>query len=63
MGAMGNICHNGDQVQYTTKLSASNWVNLGDVLTSPSPVVNRTLSATDANGPDTQRFYRVLLVQ
>ena len=49
----------GYQVQYTTNLSAPNWINLGVVVTG----TNATLSATNSNGTDRQRFYRVLLVQ
>jgi hypothetical protein len=49
----------GYQVQYTTNLSASNWLNLGTVLTGAGP----TISATDTNITDAERFYRVLLVQ
>ena len=49
----------GYQVQYTTNLSAPNWINLGGVLTG----TNATLSATNSIGINRQRFYRVLLVQ
>jgi len=49
----------GYQVQYTTNLIAPNWLNLGGVLTGAAA----PLSATDSNGADQQRFYRVLLVQ
>ena len=49
----------GYQVQYTTNLAPANWINLGGVLTGPGP----TLSATDTNRSDAQRFYRILLVQ
>jgi hypothetical protein len=49
----------GYQVQYTTNLASPDWINLGGVLTGPGP----TLSATDTDRADAQRFYRVLLVQ
>jgi probable HAF family extracellular repeat protein len=49
----------GYQMQYTTNLANTNWSNLGGVLTG----TNATLSATDTNSPNPQRFYRLLLVQ
>ena len=49
----------GYQVQYTTNLARANWINLGGVLTGSTP----TLSASDTISTNTQRFYRVLLVQ
>lgn len=46
------------QVQYTTNLALGNWVKLGGAVTATSS----TMTASDAIGPDEQRFYRVLLV-
>jgi len=46
------------QVQYSTNLSSGNWVNLG----SPQNTTGGTLSVTDPAGPDSMRFYRILLV-
>ena len=48
----------GYQVQYTTNLVTPDWTNLGGVLFGSDTII-----ATDALGPDQQRFYRVLLVQ
>jgi hypothetical protein len=49
----------GYQVQYTTNLVATNWINLGWVLTGSGT----TVSSTDTVSTNRQRFYRVLLVQ
>jgi probable HAF family extracellular repeat protein len=49
----------GYQMQTTTNLTSPNWINLGPVLTGVGP----TISTTDTNSTDAQRFYRVLLVQ
>jgi len=46
------------QVQYTTDLLSGSWRNLGD----PFPATNNSMSASDAIGPDTKRFYRVALL-
>ena len=46
------------QVQTSTNLSQTNWINLGGVVTTTNPVA--TLS--DVIGPDPNRFYRVILV-
>jgi len=43
------------QVQYTTSLSQTNWINL----TSSISMTNTTMSVSDLIGPDQQRFYRV----
>jgi hypothetical protein len=44
------------QVQYTTNLASSNWVDLGAALIASNGVT----SATDTNNVDAQRFYRVV---
>jgi hypothetical protein len=46
------------QVQYTASLAPTNWTNLGGTMTASGG----TLSASDAIGTATQRFYRVGLV-
>ena len=46
------------QLQSATNLAAPDWINLG----SPITATNSSVSATDAIGPDEQRFYRVRLV-
>lgn len=43
------------QVQYKTNLLQPTWLNLGNPVTA----TNSTASASDACGPDRQRFYRV----
>jgi hypothetical protein len=44
------------QLQYTTNLNG-NWINLGGPITT-----NGTATATDITPPDSQRFYRLLLL-
>lgn len=44
------------QVQYSTDLRQTNWV----VLISAITPTNSTATATDAVGPDSQRFYRIV---
>jgi hypothetical protein len=44
------------QVQYTTNLAAGVWDNLG----SPATVANATLTVSEVQPPDPQRFYRVV---
>jgi Concanavalin A-like lectin/glucanases superfamily/Subtilase family len=46
------------QVQYKTNLAQTDWMNLGAPLTA----TNATTTASDAIGPEPQRYYRVLLV-
>jgi hypothetical protein len=46
------------QVQYTASLTPTNWSNLGGTMTA----AGSTLSASNAIGTATQRFYRVLLL-
>ncbi|MGD0261291.1 MAG: fibronectin type III domain-containing protein [Verrucomicrobiota bacterium] len=46
------------QVQYTTNLNQPNWNILADAITT----TNALATASDAIGPDLQRFYRVLIV-
>jgi hypothetical protein len=46
------------QVQYATKLTQPNWINLGSAITA----ANTTLSTSDVIGLKTQRFYRVVLM-
>jgi hypothetical protein len=45
------------QLQYRTNLAQGNWNNLGSAITA----TNAVMSATDAIGPDPQRFYRLLV--
>jgi hypothetical protein len=45
------------QLQYTTNLSAANWINLG----SPVTAGNGVITASDNQPTDPQRFYRVVL--
>ncbi len=47
------------QVQYRTNLTQTNWLNLGSSILA----TNGTMTATDTVGSDTNRFYRVLLLQ
>jgi len=47
------------QLQYTTNLISTNWVNLGGVITATNVIAN----GTDDAPPDLQRFYRILLKQ
>jgi len=47
------------QLQYTTDLTSTNWTDLGGINTA----TNGTILATDIIGSDTQRFYRVVLLQ
>ena len=44
------------QVQYTTDLSSSNWINLGGPITATNAVTTNF----DVLGTDPQRFYRIL---
>ena len=54
--AMSNqVC----QVQYSTNLVSPNWINLGSAIT----VTNSPVSAIDSTATDTQRFYRIMLMQ
>jgi hypothetical protein len=46
------------QVQYMTNLAATNWINLGGVITATS----NPMSSPEATGTDQQRFYRVMLL-
>jgi hypothetical protein len=46
------------QVQFNTDLTQTNWANLGTALTA----TNTTAFASDALGPDPQRFYRIALL-
>ena len=46
------------QVQYSTNLAQTNWVNLG----STNTATNSTATFYDPIGPDPQRFYRVILL-
>jgi hypothetical protein len=48
------------QPQYNTKLTSTNWTNLGGLLTSPT---NTIMSAAKAIGTNRQEFYRVALEQ
>jgi hypothetical protein len=43
-------------VQYKTALAGAPWLNLR----GPVIATNSTLSASDAIGPDSQRFYRLV---
>jgi hypothetical protein len=45
------------QVQYTTNLPSGTWQNLGVAFAA----TNTTVSASDIVGPDTKRFYRVVV--
>ncbi|PWU20431.1 MAG: hypothetical protein C5B50_03945 [Verrucomicrobia bacterium] len=46
------------QVQYETNINSAAWINLGGPITATGP----TTSASDAIGPDAQRYYRVGLL-
>jgi uncharacterized repeat protein (TIGR03803 family) len=46
------------QLQYSSDLSSSNWINLG----GPVAATGATLSATDAVTNDPRRFYRLVLL-
>lgn len=46
------------QLQYKPSLNAASWTNLG----SPATATNGVLAAVDTIGPDSQRFYRAVLV-
>jgi hypothetical protein len=47
------------QLQFTTNLTSGSWLNLGNAITA----TNSTVTTTDLNPSDSQRFYRVMLVQ
>jgi uncharacterized repeat protein (TIGR03803 family) len=47
------------QVQYSTNLVSTNWINVGSAIT----VTNSPVSAYDTNATDSQRFYRIILPQ
>jgi hypothetical protein len=44
------------QVQYTTNLASSNWMNLGAAIVAS----NSMTTASDNASPDPQRFYRII---
>jgi hypothetical protein len=44
------------QVQYTTNLTSTNWLNLGAAIVASNSVT----TASDNLGPDPQRFYRII---
>jgi hypothetical protein len=46
------------QLQFTTNLTSGTWLNLGSSITA----TNSTVTTTDPNPSDSQRFYRVMLV-
>jgi hypothetical protein len=46
------------EVQYTTNLLSGAWQNLGN----PFVATNATVSASDIIGPETKRFYRVVMM-
>ena len=46
------------QVQYNTNLTQSAWINLG----GPVTATTGTLTRTDVNPADAQRFYRIIIV-
>jgi uncharacterized repeat protein (TIGR03803 family) len=46
------------QMLYKTNLNQTTWNNLNDALTATNPI----MTASDAIGPDQQRFYRILLL-
>lgn len=46
------------QVQYTTDLASTNWLNLGDAVAGTT----NTMSTSDTTGYDANRFYRVVLL-
>jgi hypothetical protein len=48
------------QVQYTTNLIQTNWINLG----KPLVATNGNLTVSDANaiGSSPQRFYRIMVL-
>ncbi len=54
--AVSNLTY---QLQYNLDLTTTNWINLG----SPITATNSSISTGDVISSDTQRFYRVLLVQ
>jgi uncharacterized repeat protein (TIGR03803 family) len=48
-----------NQLQYTSDLTSTNWTNCGD----PFVATNGTMSLSDIMGSNTQRFYRIVLLQ
>jgi len=46
------------QLQYSSDLTSTTWINLGDPITATSG----TISATDTPEPDQRRFYRAIVV-
>ncbi len=44
------------QLQYTTNLSQTSWIDLGDAITA----TNDTVTSSNILGPDPSRFYRVI---
>ena len=46
------------QLQYTTNLTQSSWINLGNAING----TNGTVTATDVSPSDPQRFYRLQML-
>jgi streptogramin lyase len=46
------------QLQYHSDLSSTNWTNLGNTMTA----TNGTMFGSDTFGPETTRFYRIILL-
>ena len=46
------------QLQYSSDLVSTNWTNLGNTMTA----TNGTMFGGDTFGPDTKRFYRMILL-
>jgi hypothetical protein len=50
--SLSNVAY---QVQYSTNLTQTNWINLGGAING----TNYIMTATNAIGPDPARFYRI----
>jgi hypothetical protein len=48
------------QPQYNTRLSSTNWMNLGGLLTTPT---NAVMNAFDVINPNQQRYYKIQIIQ
>jgi hypothetical protein len=47
------------QLQYSTNLPTINWLDLG----GPAAATNGTMTTTDVQPPDSQRFYRLIMLR
>jgi hypothetical protein len=55
--AWGSLSGVAYQVQYSTNVAQTNWINFGSVITA----TNSTTTTNAAIGTDQERFYRVMI--